>query len=865
LFPLIIFAVSITLQLRGAYDTLNEWILDYRMNNTPITASGDIGILAIDPQSLQDIGIWPWSRAIHGEILDQLALLASFSQFGLDGTIVYSKPYAPFAERSWPALVTVTPDNSGQIRHYPTGADIDGLFVPSAGVQLAGSYANNNQGFIINYGVAPGTIPVFSVSDLLNGQLTNEDIAGRSILIGAAAADLGDHFAVPLHQVLPGVFIHAIAAETLLQNATISSVHPGWLSPLLFFMLCALHFAGRRTAWRIVSVAFLFAVGTETAALMAYQSKFSYLPTAMVHPALIAIALGRLAKHVDLSRLLIKQQKVQMNNSDRLQRHIFENSSDGFLAINETGDIVFQSDVAQAILDRSEIPDRVQEKIRIMLERPDSGPVLDHLELDLSQETKQIELYASVSQLESLDSDNRRKQEPLALLTLRDVTDLRHKQQQIEFLSRHDNRTATLRRHSFCEVVENQIAGGETIAVAALALRRLTAINTTLGRHVGDEIIVSAAKRLMDPALGLGAVGRLDGTVFCAVIPTEKNGQSIDAVCRDIQDVLTQPYKVGGSNIQIGVNVGYAAAEPDETWVSEDYVSRAQDALANAHASSAYIPSAYNSAEGEKRDRSRRLEHALSQALARGEFHLLYQPQYHLSDRSLIGAEALIRWQSNEFGFVSPEEFIPIAESSGFIAELGQFVLENAIEAALSLPNHVTMSPNVSVFQLLSADFPTRVKDLLAKHGLAPERICLELTESEFLSPDSEAVQRMRDLQSYGVTWALDDFGTGYSSLSYLKELPFDKIKLDRAFLKDIFDDISAQSTLRSVVQLVHGYGKSLLCEGAETEREIELLAAFGCDSVQGYYFGRPESFEDLVQRATAEQSPPTFKLKSLG
>ena len=169
------------------------------------------------------------------------------------------------------------------------------------------------------------------------------------------------------------------------------------------------------------------------------------------------------------------------------------------------------------------------------------------------------------------------------------------------------------------------------------------------------------------------------------------------------------------------------------------------------------------------------------------------------------------------------------------------------------MPSHLIMSPNVSVFELLVDDFPERVEALLCRYDLPADRLCLELTESEYLSPGSAAVARMHALKAIGVTWALDDFGTGYSSLSYLKDLPFDKIKLDRAFLKDVLDDPKAQMALRSLVQLVQGYGKSLLCEGVETQKQFDLLARFGCDSVQGYYFGRPEPLEDLQQRAQSE------------
>jgi len=852
----VLFVLSIAIQARGIYEPANNWLLDFRMDRTPVAASGEIGIIAIDPQSLKDVGTWPWSRAIHGEILDRLVdlgagvilfdvdfafpsdpdgdtafaealdraggatLLASFVQRGTDGEIVYNQAYGPFYDRSWPAVVTVTPDENGQIRYYPTGANINGSFVPSAGAQLAGAYANNTVSFAVNYGISPQTVPMFSAKDLLDGKLTEDDIAGRSFLIGAAAAELGDHFAVPLHQVIPGVMIHAIAAETLLQKVAISLVPSIWLLLPLFVLLCLLQLAGRNNAWRLVSLAFLSSVGTELAALAAYWSSYSSFSTAMVHPALIMLAMGRLAMTVDFARLLIKRQSVQMENAESLRQHIFENSSDSFLAINRHDQVAFQSDSAKEMLGVGTLPPGFLPIARQVIGLADPKPRLDQLEVNTPTGIKSLELHSNASELQSLDDGHNLTSEPLALITVRDVTDLKQQQRQIEYLSRHDDRTSALRRHSFGDVIESRLASGESFAVAAIALRRLTALNAALGRDIGDQVLIEAVHRLKTSTLGLGEVARLEGNVFGVLIPYATTDQSLQDACRRIRDVLTRPYSLDGSQISIGLSIGYLVADPAQDLDGESYLPRAQDALADS-----------------KRD----------------EFHLLYQPQYRLSDQRLIGAEALIRWESAEFGFVSPVEFIPLAESSGFISELGHYVLEESIKTAVRLPNHLSMSPNVSVFQLLSDDFPSQVSTLIDRYGLAPERLCLELTESEFLSPGSEAVGQMRDLQALGVTWALDDFGTGYSSLSYLKDLPFDKIKLDRSFLRDIFDDPMAQTALRSIVQLVQGYGKSLLCEGAETQKEVDLLTQFGCDSVQGYYFGRPEPFEDLKTRAYSE------------
>lgn len=889
--PIIVFLFSIAFQVRGVYEPVNAWLLDKRMKLTPIAASDELAIIAIDTQSLKDVGTWPWSRTIHADMLDQLValnagailfdidfafpsdpegdqafadaldragggtLLATFSQTALNGEVVQNQPIERFAQRSWPAIVAVSPDKWGLIRTYKNADLVDGQIVPSAGVLLAGSYSNDVDNFTINYGISPDEVPIYSASDLLDGSLSERDIAGRSILIGAVATELGDHYVVPLHNVISGVMIHALAAETLIQRATITHASALPLLPILFVALCTLQYIGRRKAWRVVVLVALTSLIIELAALVVYKSYFVSVPTALFHPALVFIALGRLAITVNIAGLLIKRQKVQVENAERLREHIFENSSDGYMAVNEQGKVVFQSDIAVSLLNDQQPPKEILELAKRVLGQPDGKPLLSQLSLDGTPDPKSIELHANASDLRSLDPKNNLVSEPLALITLRDVTDLKQQERQIEFLSRHDDQSSALRRHSFVDAIKGRIKDDGQFAVVTIGLRRLRAVNATLGRDFVDQVVVQAVYRLLISE-NLGEVARLDGNVLSVIIPNIGTEQDLLAECKRIRQILIEPYPISGSQIRIGLNIGYIASDPSKELTAEDYLARAQDALMTSIDAAAGNLSSYNVQEGETRARSRRLEHALYQALERGEFHLLYQPQYRLSDRKLIGTEALLRWNSPEFGNVSPVEFIPIAESSGFINELGRFVLDTSIKDAVDLPDHITMSPNVSVLQLLMPDFPDQVAELLDRHGLAPQRLSLELTESKPLNPDSEAVARLRAVTDLGVSWALDDFGTGYSSLSYFKELPFEKIKLDRSFLTNIFQSPEDQNALRSIVQLVQGYGKTLLCEGTETEKEVELLTQIGVDSAQGYYFCRPEPFEHVKE--LAEQPDPT-------
>jgi len=248
-----------------------------------------------------------------------------------------------------------------------------------------------------------------------------------------------------------------------------------------------------------------------------------------------------------------------------------------------------------------------------------------------------------------------------------------------------------------------------------------------------------------------------------------------------------------------------------------------------------------------RQHQSRLLERQMRAALDRLEFFLLYQPQVDLKTGKLVGAEALLRWKHPEFGLVSPADFIPVAEASGFICDLGCWALAEACRAATEWPDRLNLAVNVSPIQFSRPELVAEVKAALATSGLAASRLHLEITESAFVDGSEQIMSVISELRALGIAVALDDFGTGYSSLSYMAGFPLDKLKIDQSFVRKIADDPKILAIVATVGSLAHGLGLKVVAEGIETETEWQMLAQMGCEEGQGYFFGKPQSSAALM------------------
>lgn len=425
--------------------------------------------------------------------------------------------------------------------------------------------------------------------------------------------------------------------------------------------------------------------------------------------------------------------------------------------------------------------------------------------------------------------------------THEDVTDRRRNEERIVHMARHDGLTGLPNRFHLKERLEEalaQRAGGGT-TVLCLDLDGFKIVNDTYGHQAGDELLCAVAARFVD-ILGPGDfVARHGGDEFAVVMTRSAMPADASRLAERLVEVLHAPFDIQGNEVAIGTSIGIATA--DGTAVTTATLLRQADvALYQAKASGRGTWRFFDSAMDADIRRRRQLGTDLRSALADGQLDLHYQPLVEARTLCIRGFEALLRWRHPVHGFVSPGEFIPIAEEMGLIRVLGAWALNRACSDAVRWPEHVKVAVNLSPVQFVGGDLVHEVDSALRTSGLRAERLELEITESVLLQDNEATLALLHRLRALGVRISMDDFGTGYSSLSYLRQFPFDKIKIDQSFVRNLGHEPGGIEIVRAVVGLGNALGMSVLAEGVETAGQLEILVWEGCDELQGYLFSRP-------------------------
>ncbi len=424
-----------------------------------------------------------------------------------------------------------------------------------------------------------------------------------------------------------------------------------------------------------------------------------------------------------------------------------------------------------------------------------------------------------------------------------DISPLKESEAKLEFLAHHDSLTGLPNRLLLMSRLEHSLDLGQREhvrhALLMLDLDRFKDINDSFGHFSGDEILQQVAQRLTGRLRGIDTISRLGGDEFALLLANITNPVDAERVAREIIEMLSEPCRLeNGAEVRIGVSIGISLY-PDHGVTPEELLQHADAALYRSKADGRGCIR-YFSDELTTAARARiELDARLRRAIAQDELRVYYQPQIEISSGNIIGAEALIRWEHPERGLVSPAEFIPVAEETGLIGELGAWVLEEVCRqgsawAAAGLPP-LTLAVNLSPHQLRHGDIGRKVADVLEETGFPPERLELELTETVLMTREDEAVEVLKDLRSMGVRLAIDDFGTGFSSLAYLKRLPLDVLKIDKGFIKDIPHDDDDIEIALAIIAIAHALGFMVLAEGVETREQLSFLRKHNCDRYQGF------------------------------
>jgi len=423
--------------------------------------------------------------------------------------------------------------------------------------------------------------------------------------------------------------------------------------------------------------------------------------------------------------------------------------------------------------------------------------------------------------------------------TYEDITDRRHSEAQIAFMARHDALTGLPNRVLFGEKVEEAVAGNGTFSMHCLDLDRFKQVNDTLGHHVGDELLRSVAQRLRDCVREEDTVSRLGGDEFAIVQRNADRPEVTALLAHRIIEALSAPYEIAGHRVAIGVSIGISLA-PGDGVTCDKLLKSADVALYRAKAEGRGTWRFFEPEMDARLQARRTLELDLRDALAKDEFELFYQPIYNLKHDRVSGFEALLRWRHPTRGLVMPSEFIPLAEEVGLIIPIGEWVLRRACAEARDWPVYIGVAVNVSASQFKGVSLVHTVTNALSAAGLPPHRLELEITESVLLADNVATLAILHSLRDLGVPIAMDDFGTGHSSLSYLRAFPFDKIKIDRSFVRDLTARGGPGPIVRAIRTLAACLAMRTTAEGVETAEQLKWLREEGCHEAQGYYFSEP-------------------------
>lgn len=900
--------VAVVLATTGYLTPIQNKLTELRMELWPRQASQQIVFIGIDKRSLDSVGTWPWPRSVHAQAIENLSKLgAAEIAFDVDFStpsntkqderlaealrnseasvvlptflqpystndgetgLVQSKPIDLFADEAWIASVNVVPESDGLIRHYGRASDINGELIPSLSAVLAGEEQIDVSYFPIDFSIDPNSIPTYSLSDLLSGEVPRAAIEGKSVLIGAHALELRDNLSTPVYGVISGPVLQILAAETLIQKRVVRGIGLALiLGFVVFLSLLALTILPRlRLAFQMLSL-FGLAAGLELAAHLAFRDLAIQASTAPILVFLILIAVIGTAGDLDVRTWLLRLAKAEARNTRQVLDQVFEDSSDAILVIRENGDVLEQNRRFSLLLNQGEandpinsldaMPKQLREEAEQAIQRlkaaPETGAshtATGRLRLGDSGAEEVIDYSVTPSQvnkpLEGAESETETFY--IATITARDVTTEVEQRDRLEYLSKYDELTGAERRNRFVAKLATYGDVESETTIFALGLQRFDSLVATMGRELGDELLCALHKKIVESNEHVAGIARLDRATFGIRLSPHTPKEAVSEFAHVLLADLANPVMINRQAVSVDFCIGHAAMKLDGTASASELLNQTEFALQEAEELGPNGVAAFNAQTSARQNRARELEQEMRGALAAGEFHVVYQPQVESMTGKPVGAEALIRWTNPKFGKVSPAEFVEIAETTGLILQIGQFILNQACRDALAWGEDVSISVNVSPIQLLRGDVVQDVRNALKSSGLPAERLVIELTESSFIGDEDELLHKLDLLKSMGVAIVLDDFGTGYSSLGYLARFPMDKIKVDQSFVRNIAKSPTNQAIVRSIKVLADGFGIKVLCEGVETESDLRLVQQLGCQEIQGYYFGKPQTTFDLVK-----------------
>jgi len=884
------------------HNALQRAITDMRFGWFSRQASGNVVLVVIDSPSIEKIGVWPWPRRLHADLIDRLesagasdivfdvdfsspsdpafdrafadalqraggsVVLPTFKQLVADGgngtSIHVNRPIPQFAKSAWSAVVNVPLEPDGLVRRYSFGEMLNGVFVPSVGALLASRYERKQKPLHIDFSISVDSLPTVSYVNVLRGDPGILKVfKNKKVIIGATALELGDRFNVPNGRVIPGPVLQMLAAESILQNRMLRDSSAGITLGGLGFIVLLMMMLWSRISAGLRLVALVGIAGAAEVGAILLQAKLPVIVDTSLWLAAIASYLAALAlDEIDFRGLLGKIAEKRFHK-------IAMSLGDGLVCADKDSLITVWNHGAVAIFGYQ--PDEMigQPLDRICALRDGAGNLAPFSILELALGALQV------SGGKVLELEGRRKNGEVFSLeacfsewqgfdglqygaVMRDISVRKRETEKIRYLAEHDTLTGLANRNKLHERLGATLAEAEAkrceVAFLMMDLDKFKQINDTLGHACGDQLLCGVAERLSALAEGNCLVARLSGDEFAIVVSGADAVDRAKELAERISVALSKsPFTVGVRQLRVGGSIGVATF-PKDCATADELLGNADIALYQAKAAGRGGYVLFERGFRAELESRLALEAALARAAEQHEFEMFYQPQVSLETGRLVGAEALIRWRHPERGVVLPNDFMPVVNGSSISDGIALWVLETVCRQGHLWQQKgfdIRLSVNLSPSQFQSGDLAAIVEAVLRDTGFSPSLLELEVTEGILLEDDERALAIFDRLQDLGVGIAFDDFGTGFASLTYLKKFPLDRLKIDKSFVQDLRADSDDMAIVGATIGLGKLLGLSVIAEGIEDRATADLLGSKGCEEGQGYYFGRPMPAAEFEQR----------------
>lgn len=865
------------------------------------TVDSDLVIVEIDAASIESVGRWPWPRSLYGEALRVLAAagagpvmmdidlsarsdLAQDREFAntltavserltvrlpvfvqpdsqQDRDLLFRAPLPIFAAGSDLVGVNMRPESDGLVRFLAADILWRGERYPAAWNAVAGIHG---QPTWIDYSIDPDSFEYISFVDLVNGRVDPQRLAGRKVLIGATAIELGDILAAPIHRVLPGVVIQALGAQTLIRGGLFRT------SLVAEAVLIALFWFAAITLMRRVSWSHGLLLGLLATAVWPLVVAVAYLQASLMLPLVAPVALvwlvylAMMIATLDVEILERLLAQMRLRDEQALLDRIVSTANDCILCTDESGRITRLNPAARRLTGFTEAA---------LLERPLSD-ILPELADGLSAAWREpfdgtlLEAKGNTIPVEVTISEVEMTSYRLNTVVIRDLTERVQREQDLRYRASHDTLTGLLNRSEFFRRVNERLPDYRRASLLILDLDYFREVNDTYGHALGDRLLHLVGQRLQAQIQAGQLLARVGGDTFAVWLAGLDHESGAGEWAVRLLEALEAPLvlKDGSDSVSIQVSATLGLCAPDQERLRPDFQSGAEGTLAGLNQAEGLLRRATEAmlsakreglavrwfTEDDSREAVRRLElvPAIRNGIRRSEFRLAFQPKLNLEDGAVVGAEVLLRWPQAERLGIPVGTFIEVAENSRQIAPLTLWVMERILEKeeyweAAGLPRHLAI--NLSARLIQDAGFIQQLQALV-RRARGYYRFEFEITETAFMANQQRALEQVERLKESGATLSIDDYGTGYSSLAYLRDLRAHVLKIDRSFVTHIADQPENQVIVRSTINMAHNLNMEVVAEGIETAGDRDFLIAAGCDYGQGYFFARPMLADDLVE-----------------